>query len=153
MSVNSTERREAAATWGWRILVVLYLLLAVNGVYLFFFQLAPATFERDTGLSLAEVEGAYGLVIDYLAYEVRLAALLLTGVALMGFVAALSGLRGGGRSLWRTLWVPPLLLAAVAVLILSIGQSGVALYYLFMTAVALVSQLLAGQRPAAPTRS
>lgn len=150
MSAVATERGSAAPVWGWWILVVLYPLLAANGVFLYLSQLTPAVFEQDTGLSLREVEAVFPVVIDYLAFEVRLAALLTIGVALMGFAAALAGLRSRERSLWWPLWVPPLMLAAVTAHLFAWGQTGVAIYYLALAAAALVGQVLTSGGRAAP---
>ncbi len=136
-------QRPAARRWGWGISAVLYALLAINGGYLFFFQLGPATFMEDTGLTLVEVERVFPTVAAYLTHEVRLAAMLLTGVGLMALITALTGLRGRSRWAWGALWLPTALLAAIAAQMFAIGRLDIALYYLALTAAAVIGQLLA----------
>ena len=141
---RSVPAPSGAWRWGRGIQLALYAMVVLNGVWLYLFQLGPAMFEIDTGRSLLEVTEAYPQVVRYLRYEVRLAALLFTGVGAIGFVGALSLAGDGDRRLWRLLWLPAALLAGVAALILATGQIGVGLYHLALSAVALASQLLLG---------
>ena len=98
---------------------------------------------EDTGLTLVEVERVFPTVAAYLTQEVRFAAMLLTGMGLMAFITALTGLRGRSRWAWGALWLPAVLLATIAVQMVASGRMDTALYYVALTAVAICGQLLA----------
>lgn len=109
----------AAAKWGWRILVGVSGLLVLNGVALYLFIVDTQT-ERTLGLLLA----AFGA---------------------MGLMATLEGLRHGTRWAWTTTWVMVASLGAVGAHMLRGDRADLVLTYLFLAAVAVVGQLLAGK--------
>lgn len=119
MITNKESSLPRIAKWGWSILLALSVILALNGITLYFF------------------------IAD--SHLMQTVSVMEIGLGLLALVVALEGFRHGSRWAWNATWVLVALLATVGFHILIGGQSGVSLWYLSLAAGALVGQLLAGR--------
>lgn len=144
MSTEAGYTPTKGAKWGWRILLILSLLLAANGVGLYFISASPATFEQDTGFSYAEVHQTYPSVAEQIVREGQTLGTMLVVVGLMAAIASYAGLRQG--SLWAW-WVTGVLLVMLAYFgvrfLIMEDRADIGGFYLGLTVWALAGQLLA----------
>ncbi|HSM57507.1 MAG TPA: hypothetical protein VK879_15250 [Candidatus Sulfomarinibacteraceae bacterium] len=109
-----------SSRWGWGILLSLSVLLTLNGLALYFFI---ADSQLMQTVSVMEV-----------------------GLGLFVMVVSWEGFRRRSRWAWNATWVLVALLAALGLHILLGGEEpGVGLFYLSLSAIALLGQLLAGK--------
>lgn len=118
--------------------------LVLNGVGLFFIESSLSAFEQDTGVPLSEFRQAYPTVANHIAREGQTISILLAGLGLLALVVSLGGLRHHSRWAWNAIWVLVGVLAGLGVRAL-VGGQPFGLISLFVAAVALVGQLLAGR--------
>lgn len=135
----------SAATWGWRVLLGVAVLLALNGIALGFVATSPETFEEDTGVSREELQSEYPTVVEELDGRVRTLSILLTSLALVALVAAWAGHRGGSRWAWHAWWVVFATFALLTVRFFVGGRPEIGLFYLFWVAATLVGLVLASK--------
>lgn len=107
------------ATWGWRILVTVSVLLILNGV------------------------GLYAFVVE--THTERTIGVLLAAFAALSLMVALEGLRHATRWAWTAMWVVVVSLAAVGAHSLRGDRLDVPATYFVLAVVALVGQVLAGK--------
>lgn len=141
VSEKSTESRGGKRGWG--ILVVVSVLLALNGVALFFMSADPTIFEQDTGVPMAEVAQTYPSVAEHVVREGQLTSIMLAGLGLLALVVALEGYRHGSQWAWNAIWVVVGILGVVVVFIGIQGRFDIAAFYLIFAALAVVGQWLA----------
>lgn len=144
MAQTEAADRPKGAKWGWGILIGVGILLALNGVALYFISASPMTFEQDTGVSLAEVQAQYPTVAQQVVREGQIVATLLTVIGLMTGVAAFAGLREGSRWARLTVWVLLAMLVLFVIQFLIVGnRADIGGTYLVLAVIVLVGQLLA----------
>ena len=143
MTTAKERSQSRTAKWGWGILLVLSALMVVNAVSLFFIEGSLSSFEQDTGVPLGEFRQAYPTVANHIAREGRNISIVLAGLGLLALLVALEGFRHGSRWAWNGTWVLVGVLAGLGVHALIGGNPFIGLISLFMTALALVGQLLA----------
>lgn len=143
MTIAKETSQLRTAKWGWGILLVLSVLLVLNGIFLFFFEGSLSAFEQDTGVALSQFRQAYPTVANNIAREGENLSIIFTGLGLMALVVSLGGFRSGSRWAWNSIWVLVGLFAVGGVRALVGGSPSVGVFYLFLTAMALVGQLLA----------
>jgi cation transport ATPase len=122
MNTAGTKERSTTAKTGWGILFGLNALLVLNGAGLYTF-IATEGSERTTSL-------------------------LLIGMALFGLSIAQEGLRLSSRTAWKRSWITAAVLLALALNIAVFGEMYVAVFYFFMTGIALLGLFLAGREKA-----
>jgi hypothetical protein len=110
---------------GWGILLTLSILLTINGVHLYFF-IVDTPGEQTT-------------------------AILLTGFGMLAVIVTLEGFKRQSRWAWIGTWVVIFLLLAVGLHMLRYSQNIIAVFYLSLTAIAIIGQLLS--RPPRGTTS
>ena len=139
--------------WGWGILLAVSAMLALNGVALYFISASPATFEQDTGVSMAEVRQSFPTVAEHVVWEGQTTSMLLASLGLLALVVALGGFRSGSRWAWNAMWVLVGILAVFSIVfILIAGRFDIGGFYLIFLVVALIGQILARERPSLPAR-
>jgi hypothetical protein len=107
----------AAGRWGWRILVGVAGLLALNGVAL------------------------YAFIVD--THQEQTIGLLVAGHGILALLVAVAGLRGADRWAWNASWALVATLGAIGLHMLRGDRADLVLTYGFLAAVALTGQLLA----------
>lgn len=110
------QTQTATSRWGWGILIAISALLVLNGVFLFFYEVAQS--DQNVGL-------------------------LLAGVGLFALVLSIGGYRQGSSLAWKALWVLVLTLTTVATHILVGGSTGLGVGYLVIAVIVAVGLLLA----------
>lgn len=128
--------------WGWGILLLVSAFLVLNGVGWFFMGPSLSTFEQDTGVPLAEFQGAYPTAAELISLQARNTAILLAGFGLLALAATLAGRRRSAGWPWWAGWAVVATLAGIGLSELAAGAT-FGLFYLLLGAVALVGQLLA----------
>jgi hypothetical protein len=145
MTITKETSQSISAKWGWGIQLVLSALLVLNGVFLFFYESSPSAFEQATGVSLSQFTQTYPTVANSIARDAQNLSILSTGLGLLALVVSWGGFRSGSRWAWNAIWVLVGLLAVLGVRGLVGGSPSVGVLFLFLTAVALVGQLLASR--------
>lgn len=146
MSSEGASRPSNGARWGWGILLVLSLLLALNGIALYFISASPSTFEQDTGVTYEEVQAAFPSVAEQVIREGQLLSVLLAVIGLMAAVASWAGFRRGSRWAWTITGILLAMLAFFAVRFFLIdARADIGGFYLALALIALVGQVLSGR--------
>lgn len=114
---DGTVAHSRTSRWGWRILLILTILLTINGVHLYFFIVETAS-QQTT-------------------------AILLTGFGALAVVVALEGFRHGSRWAWVGMWVVVGVLAVVSLHMLRNEQNIIGFWYLALATITLIGQVLA----------
>lgn len=147
MNEQQIQQPSGRARWGWRVLLVLGILLLLNGVALYFISAAPGTFEQDTGVAYIEVAAVFPSVAEQVVREGQTLAVLLAVVGLMAGLASWEGLQTGSRHAWLVTGVLLLMLAYFAVRFLLIdGRADIGGFYLVLAIINLVGQVLSGSQ-------
>ncbi len=141
MSDNQSSSQSRITKLGWSILLAISALVILNGVGWFFMGPSLATFEQDTGVSLAGFKEAYPTVAGLVSLQTRNTAILLMGLGLLALGVALAGRRGAAWPRWAG-WAFVATLFGVGLSELAAGAV-FGLAYLGLGVVALVGQLLA----------
>jgi hypothetical protein len=117
MKTTQENNASRSAQWGWRLLIAVSVLWALNGVTLYFFIADSDLFKIE---SLMEF-----------------------GMGMLMLAVVWEGYRHRSRWAWIATWVPAVLLALVGIHVMVSGDIGVSFWYFFLTVVALAGQLLA----------
>lgn len=131
---------------GWWILIGISLLLALNGVALYFISASPVTFEQDTGVAYQEVQAVFPSVAEQLVREGQISSLELAAVGLMAAVAAWTGLQKASRWAWviTGLLLAMLLMIGIRLMVFDI-RVGIGVFYIVLASIALAGQILSGR--------
>lgn len=134
------------STWGWRVLMLVAALIALNGFA--WFLVGPDSIVSDVaegiGTNAADFEDSYPLVVEDIVANQRQVAIYLVAIGSMGSLAALAGSRERRRWPWRITWVLVGVPAALALTGLG-AVSGFVFALALLTLLAFVGQLLAGR--------
>ncbi|HEX6304630.1 MAG TPA: hypothetical protein VFZ76_10605 [Anaerolineales bacterium] len=140
--MDTQRDQSGTAKWGWGILLAISVLVTLNGVGWFFIGPTLSTFEQDSGVPLAEFEGAYPTVAGLVSLQARNTAILLAGFGLLALAVALAGRRGSaGWPRWAG-WAFVATLAGIGLSELAAG-AGFGLFYLALGVAALAGKFLA----------
>lgn len=138
--------------WGWGIAFGMNVLLALNGVLMFFVFADPNTFEQDTGENRDEVAAAYPGVVDHVMSEGRLISTMLLTLGVFAAVVSWAGWRGEGRWPWDSLWVIVALHLYVGVeKALAAGRVDIGSVYLTFGVLLAAGLLITGRPERKPT--
>jgi hypothetical protein len=118
MNTIETKSKTRFSKVGWGIHLVVTGLLVLNSVILYFY-IAGAREEQTT-------------------------AILLGGLGLLAWVVALEGYRQHSRFAWNAAWVLVGALSVIGIHITVLGEPSVGVFYLSLTGITLLGQLLAG---------
>lgn len=140
------DTQSRSRTWGWRVLMLVAALIALNGFAWFF--VGPDFMVTDVangiGTEVAEFEDTFPALVEDIVANQRQVAIYLVAIGSMGFLAALAGNRERGRWPWRITWVLVAIPAALAAT--GLGAVGGFVFAMILLAlVALVGQLSAGR--------
>lgn len=138
--------KSKSSTWGWRVLLLVAALIALNGFTWLF--VGPDAMVSDMadgiGTGVADFEDAYPAIVEDVVANQRQVAIYLVAIGSMGFLAALAGNRERRRWPWRITWI----LAAVPAALAATGLgavSGFVIAMILLALLALVGQILAGR--------
>lgn len=123
------------------LLLLAGVLLVLNGAWLFFGAAAPAVFESDTGVSLADLRATYPNVATELLMRGRVISLLQVGFGLLLLVADLprgSKLGPAGATLVTTV--------ALTWLFVASGRAEIGSYYLMYVLLSAAALVLVTRR-------
>ena len=117
-------------------------LLELSGLYVLVAGVNPNDFQAATGLSWDTLREIYPDVATYIDRLGRLSGAVMVGLASLGGALALWRFRRGDRWAWAALWVFPLVLGALALVMLTHGGAGLGAYYAVLAGVALLALVL-----------
>ncbi|MFQ5943828.1 MAG: hypothetical protein ACE5JF_09765 [Anaerolineales bacterium] len=146
MSIPRQNGQLRTSKWGWRILLVVSALLALNGVTWLFVgpSMSVSYIEQIAEVPSTDFAQANPAVADHVARNARQVAIWTTALSLMAFIVALEGSRRGSRWAWNAMWVFVAAPTAVGINWSVGGELGFDNLGMFsIAAVALVGQLLA----------
>lgn len=121
------------ARWGWRILVLLGVLLIADGAWLFFAVGGAGVFEGDTGMAMDEVREAFPSVVDVMNRRGELLGLMALG---LGVVALVAGLGARTRDAWNAAAAVGATSLAVAIYLALAGNFEVGVVWLVFALLA-----------------
>lgn len=134
-TVTEVKNHSRLAKLGWGILLVISVLLALNGVFWFFFG------PQQVGVSLEEFGQVNPNMARQMATNARQVAIWYLAFGLLALLITLEGLRHRSRWAWYATWVLVAVLAAIGMLY----RDGFGVYLLGLVPIALIGQLLAGK--------
>ncbi len=143
MSIPKENGQSRTSKWGWGILIALSALVALNGVFWFYYGGRLSSFEQDTGVPLSEFKQAYPTVAEGIARQHRQVAIWYGAFGLLALGVAWEGFRHRSRWAWNLTWILVAAPAAVGVNVLAGGEGLFGFIMLGFAAVGLVGQLLA----------
>ena len=137
---------DARSRWGWRLLMLLGILMALDGAWLAWAGGGASVFESDTGVSMAEVSESYPSVVEVMNRRGRLLGVLVAGLGLVVFVASSGRRTTDARNVVAAVGAITLV---VSVFVMAAGNLVVGFVYLVFTlfAVAGLGLARAGHAP------
>ena len=133
ISTLEAKSQSRAAKWGWGILLIVCVLLALNGLAWFFFG------PQRVAVDIQAFEPVDLNVVRLMETSRQQVAIWYLSFGLLSLLVALEGFRHASRWAWSAMWVVLGALVAVGVLY----RTGFGVYLLGLAVVALIGQLLA----------
>lgn len=144
MTTTAPSAEARRARWGWRVLMLLGVLMILDGAWLFLAIGGGAVFESDTGAQMSEVASAYPAVVEVMNRRGELLGLLVAGLGAVTLLATVGGRTNDGRLAVAAVGGTSL---AVAGYLVAAGNLEVAVVYAVFAFLAAVGLGLArGQR-------
>lgn len=152
MTDSKPADQRKTAKWGWGILLLVSLLMALNGVTWFFFgpARAPTYMAQVAGMPEEEFTQRFPELVTVLARPRRQVAIWYTAFGLLAFIVARDGFRHGTRWVWSATWLVVVVPFAIGLVYHTPGVLGDWAFLLPFGLLALIGQLLARPRAAAP---
>lgn len=147
--MNTQGNQSSASKWGWRILLVISAMLALNGVTWLFVGpgMSVSYLEQIAETPSMDFAQSNPAIADHVARNARQVAIWVGAMSLLAFIVALEGSRRGSRWAWNAMWVFVAAPAAVGINYSVGGELGFDNLGMFSIAgVALVGQLLARRK-------
>jgi hypothetical protein len=138
-SITTVQTRQKA---GWVLVFGVALLQTISAGFLLLFS-GPATFESDTGVSWAELSGAFPTVADQFSGAQQASLVATLALGLVSLSVTYFALRDGQRWAWFTMWLlPASMIPGMVSLAQSESQVGVAVFAGGLILVAVVGLVL-----------
>ena len=128
----------------WVVLTVLGVLLTLNMLFLLFVGGSTDQLEAETGLTAAELESDYAVLVERQAAQEQVLAVGFLGFSLFATAIAFGPYRAGDRWAWNALWILPGTLLLTAAVMMINGSMSIGGFYavlgLITTATLLVGR-------------